>query len=133
MALNFPTSPTLNQTYTNGTTIWAWNGASWDVKSSPSTITDNSQLTNGAGFITSSALNGYALSSAVPTKTSDLTNDSGFITSSALSSYATQTYVNTAVADLATTSYVGTTVTNALSTSIGDINSALDAINGANI
>ena len=32
----------------------------------------------------------------IPTKTSDLTNDSGFITNSALSGYATQLYVNNA-------------------------------------
>lgn len=31
---------------------------------------------------------------SVPTKTSDITNDSGFITNSALSGYATETYVN---------------------------------------
>ena len=35
----------------------------------------------------------YALTSALPTTTSDLTNDSGFITSSALSGYATETWV----------------------------------------
>ncbi len=35
----------------------------------------------------------YALASAIPAKTSDLTNDSGYITSSALSGYATETWV----------------------------------------
>jgi hypothetical protein len=50
--------------------------------------TKTSDLTNDSGFITSTALNSYALSSAIPTKTSNLTNDSGFITSSALSGYA---------------------------------------------
>jgi len=28
-ALNFPTGPTLNQTYSNGTTSWYWDGTSW--------------------------------------------------------------------------------------------------------
>ena len=28
-ALNFPTSPTLNQTYTANGTTWQWNGTSW--------------------------------------------------------------------------------------------------------
>lgn len=34
---------------------------------------------------------------SIPTKTSDLTNDSGFITNSALTGYATETYVDNAV------------------------------------
>ena len=38
--------------------------------------------------------------SSIPTATSDLTNDSGYITSSALSGYATETYVDTAVSNL---------------------------------
>lgn len=29
MALNFPSSPTLNQIYTSGTLVWTWNGAAW--------------------------------------------------------------------------------------------------------
>jgi hypothetical protein len=29
MALNFPTSPTLNQVYTYGDKSWAWDGTSW--------------------------------------------------------------------------------------------------------
>ena len=49
--------------------------------------TDTSDLTNGAGFITSAA---------VPTKTSDLANDSGFITKnvSDLANYYNQSEVN---------------------------------------
>jgi len=73
--------------------------------------TKTSDLTNDSGFITSSALSGYALSSAIPTNTSQLTNGANF---------ASITEVDNAVA-------------TALSTSIGNINSALDAINGANI
>ena len=73
--------------------------------------TKTSELTNDSGFITSSALSGYALSSAIPTNTNQLTNGAGF----------------------ATTSDVNTAVASALSTSIGNINSVLDAINGENI
>lgn len=53
---------------------------------------------------------------SIPTKTSDLTNDSGFITSSALSGYATETYVGTAIANKADKSSIvtsGTTFTAA--------------------
>ena len=35
MALNFPNTPTLNQTYTNEGTTWAWNGFAWDLVESP--------------------------------------------------------------------------------------------------
>jgi hypothetical protein len=32
MALNFPSSPALNQTHTVGTKTWKWNGYAWDVQ-----------------------------------------------------------------------------------------------------
>ena len=32
MALNFPTSPSLNQTHTVGTKTWKWNGYAWDIQ-----------------------------------------------------------------------------------------------------
>ena len=49
--------------------------------------TNNNQLANGSGYITAAALNGYAQTSQIPTKTSQLSNDSGYITNSALSGY----------------------------------------------
>ena len=72
----------------------------------PTIPTNVSAFTNDAGYVTSSALSGYAQTSSlasvatsgsyndlsntptIPTKVSDLTNDSNFITSSALSGYA---------------------------------------------
>lgn len=42
---------------------------------------------NPNGYITSSALSGYASSSDIPTAMSDLTNDCGYVTSSALNGY----------------------------------------------
>ena len=90
--------------------------------------TNNNQLTNGAGYITSSALNGFATETFVNTAvngakewveeqqylteiTSGMiesvlgyqpydgdTNRLGFLTSSALNGYATQSWVNTALA-----------------------------------
>lgn len=89
--------------------------------------TNNNQLTNGAGYITASALNGYATETFVNTAvngakkwveeqqyltgiTSGMiesvlgyqpydgdTNRKGFLTSSALNGYATETWVNTAL------------------------------------
>ena len=32
MSLNFPTSPSLNQTHTVGTKTWKWNGYAWDMQ-----------------------------------------------------------------------------------------------------
>ena len=34
MALNFPTSPALNETHTVGSKTWKWNGYAWDLNSS---------------------------------------------------------------------------------------------------
>ena len=31
MALNFPNNPSLNQTYTDGKSVWKWNGFAWDL------------------------------------------------------------------------------------------------------
>lgn len=31
MALNFPSNPQLNDTYTQGTTTWVWNGVAWNL------------------------------------------------------------------------------------------------------
>lgn len=55
-----------------------------------------SAFTNDVGYITSSALEGYAKDIDVPTKTSELTNDSGFLTSHQdLSAYALKTEIPT--------------------------------------
>ena len=51
-----------------------------DLTNKPTIPSDTNQLTNSAGFITSSALQPYALTVNVPTKVSDLSNDSGFQT-----------------------------------------------------
>jgi hypothetical protein len=42
MALNFPTSPELNQVYTSGTRSWRWDGSSWVA---------NNSVTNILGYI----------------------------------------------------------------------------------
>lgn len=31
MAMDFPSSPVLNQQYSNGTTTWAWDGTAWNI------------------------------------------------------------------------------------------------------
>ena len=73
---NKPTIPTVNDaTLTiqkNGSTVNTFTAnASSNVTANITVPTDTDDLTNGAGYITSSAL---------PTKVSDLTNDAGYIT-----------------------------------------------------
>ena len=43
MALNFPTSPTLNQIHTEGGTSWQWNGTSWNTIGATSPLVTGSQ------------------------------------------------------------------------------------------
>ena len=74
-----------------------------DVGALPSTtvIPDKtSQLDNDSGYITNSALTGYAKKTEIPTKTSELTNDSGYITNTALEPYAKTTDVPTKTSQL---------------------------------
>jgi len=85
------------------------------LSGTPTIPTNNNQLTNGAAYITSAALSGlatesyvttrgyittsaltdYALTSAVPTNNNQLSNGAAYITSSALTGLATETYVTT--------------------------------------
>jgi hypothetical protein len=85
------------------------------LSGTPTIPTNNNELTNGAAYITSSALTGlatesyvttrgyittsaltdYALTSAVPTNNNQLSNGAAYITSSALTGLATETYVTT--------------------------------------
>jgi len=85
------------------------------ISGTPTIPTNNNELTNGAAYITSAALSGlatetyvttrgyittsaltdYALTSAVPTNNNQLTNGAGYITSSSLTGLATETYVTT--------------------------------------
>jgi hypothetical protein len=47
MAINFPNSPILNQTYSSGNTTYTWNGTSWTTYTSyTSTVGSSSQYTN---------------------------------------------------------------------------------------
>ena len=98
--LNKPTIPTVNNaTLTiqkNGTDVATFTANSSTNQTANIVVpTDTSDLTNGAGFITSSALSNYYTKSetysqnevnslinslSIPTKTSDLINDSDFIT-----------------------------------------------------
>lgn len=97
---NRPTIPTVNDAVLtiqkNGVDVATFTANSASAATANITVpTDTSDLTNGAGFITSSALANYYTKSEtysqgevnslinglnIPTKTSDLINDSGFLT-----------------------------------------------------
>lgn len=90
------------------------------------------EVITASGQVTSQALTSAAVTlSGGATKTSDLTNDSGFITTAALSGYALSSSVPTNTNQL--TNGANFATTSDIDTAIGAINSALDAINGANI
>ena len=84
--------PVLNTKSGSGGDVTSVNGKTGAVVLSASDIgalddttvipTKTSELQNDNGFITNSALTGYAKTSAIPTKVSELTNDSKFITTS---------------------------------------------------
>lgn len=75
---------------------------------------------------------------SIPTATSDLNNDSGFITSSALTGYATETYVNNGLATKQDTLVSGTNIKTINNQSllgsgnitIGGGGGAVDSVNG---
>ena len=46
MASNFPTGPTLNQTYSADGKSWKWTGAAWGLTSSTAITTDTTVLNN---------------------------------------------------------------------------------------
>ncbi len=86
----------------NGKTgVVVLNAADVDALPNTTVIPDKtSQLDNDSGYITNSALTGYAKKTEIPTKTSELTNDSGYITNTALEPYAKTVDVPTKTSQL---------------------------------
>ena len=91
------------------------------------------------GYITSSALSGYALTSAIPTNNNQLTNGAGYITSSALSGYATESYVTSRgyLTSVAASALTGTTLASGVTasslTSVGTLSSLTTSGTGINV
>lgn len=110
-------------TITNSVLSASFSGSYNDLTSKPTIPTNLSDLTNDSGFITSSALSGYALTSSIPTNTNQLTNGAGFITTSALSGYATQVYVTSQgyITTAALTNYALKTEIPTVPTKVSDL------------
>jgi hypothetical protein len=51
MAISFPSSPTLNQTYTYNNKTWQWNGSQWDAVGSIASVSVTSPITNSGSAI----------------------------------------------------------------------------------
>ena len=69
------------------------------------TASEKSTWNNKSDF--SGSYNDLSNKPTIPTSASQLTNDSGYITSSALNGYATEAYVTAATNDMATKTWVG--------------------------
>ena len=48
MAINFPDSPTLDQTFTSGNTIWKWDGIKWNATTAGMSLTQSIRTITGA-------------------------------------------------------------------------------------
>lgn len=98
-ANNMPTSDWYSGIHISG---WATNYAAWQLcgPSSNNTTTASSLYFRSGKDGTWNSWKKVAFTSDIPTSTSHLTNDSGFITSSALNGYATQSWANGQFASL---------------------------------
>ena len=47
MALSFPASPTVNQTYTSGSKTWIWNGTTWKASTTATSLYDTATTSTG--------------------------------------------------------------------------------------
>ena len=92
--MNFPTSPTLNQTYSLGSKTWKWNGVAWDLQSTGLTSSmvvtalgfTPYNATNPSGYITSSALSPYLTSAAAASTYQTQAGMSSYLTTATASS-----------------------------------------------
>jgi hypothetical protein len=75
MAVNFPSNPSLNQTYTLGTTTWEWNGVTWDLR--PNNSPTFSSISSGTASISGALAAGSISTPGINTGT---VNASGTIT-----------------------------------------------------
>ena len=83
-----------------------------NLAGAPTIPSNTNQLTNGAGYITSGALSGYATESYVTGR--------GYITSSALTGYATQSYV-TSQGYITSSALTGYALTSSIPTDISQL------------
>lgn len=109
MALNFPSTPTLNQVYTSGEFSWIWNGYAWDIKPqnlpSPSSNTGLYISSDGSNYIFAAAAtsSNTVVVDTVTANTSVTINAASQITSSSYTTGASTSEVT--VDEFATSSF----------------------------
>jgi hypothetical protein len=89
MAINFPDSPNVNDTFSSGTNTWKWDGTTWSVVRAPYVLSVTSPITNSG---TSESPNIGVNQTLVNIAQSQVTG-----LETALSGKTTETYVNTAI------------------------------------
>lgn len=130
MAINFPNNPTLNQTYSNGTTTWKWNGSVWEL-SQNNEVSFNRIVANDADIVdltVTNSVNGIGISKLDDIALSTLQNNQVLVYNSSV-----EKWVNSP-------SFNGGTITNALTvqntlavTSTSSFDSNLTIRNGSEI
>jgi microcystin-dependent protein len=59
MAIDFPNSPTVNQTFTSGSTTWVWDGTAWNLQTTTTASNDSMPVGSIMWFAGSTAPNGW--------------------------------------------------------------------------
>jgi hypothetical protein len=132
MAISFPTSPVLNDTYTVGTKTWVYNGYAWDL------VTANlvpTLLLANAAFDKANSANVLAYSNSVSLSTNVNTLAATFVAANA-NSVSLSTNVNVLAASFAANSVSLSANVNTLAANVNTLAGyavANDASQGANI
>lgn len=71
MPINFPSSPTIGQTYSSNTTTWVWNGTAWDIGAitlygAYNKLDDVSSSFNGSNTTFNMAVSGAGITASTP-------------------------------------------------------------------
>lgn len=59
MPIDFPNSPTINQTFTSGTTTWVWDGTAWNLQTTTTASNDSMPVGSIMWFAVSSTPTGW--------------------------------------------------------------------------
>jgi hypothetical protein len=106
--LNFPTSPSVNQTYTIGDQTWIWTGSAWiKLTSSPQTPIVINTVTQSTSTVTGSVVitGGLGVGGSVNIGTTSTIAGAQIITTATLNNYVNQPVI-AAGTDTAVSSYV---------------------------
>jgi len=117
--LNFPTSPSVNQTYTIGEITWIWTGSAWiKLTSSPQSPIIINTITNSTSTVTGSVVisGGLGVGGSVNIGSTSTVAGAEIITTATLDGYVKQTVIyagtDTAVGVVTTSGYQYVTIWN---------------------